>query len=273
MTGSNPNPNPDIAALAAYQKSLAAYVLGQRAEEDITPAMEVGESGDAARLSVYRNTTRASLTDVLATAFPVVQALVGTAFFAGMARAFIAASPPTRPQLSTYGDGFAEFIAGFPPAASLPYLPDVARLEWARVTVYFAPESAPMVPEDLVARSEDDLAQTVLAPRPSVCLLATDHAAFSLHAAHGENGLEASGITPGQAEQGAIWRTPGPDGRVRTAKLAPALFAFLAVGAGGAPLADAAERALAVEADFDLQAALAFVLGEGLIWADRETVT
>ena len=42
--------------------------------------------------------------------------------------------PPTSPVLTEYGDGFADWIAGFEPAAALPYLADMARLERARVT-------------------------------------------------------------------------------------------------------------------------------------------
>jgi len=41
--------------------------------------------------------------------------------------------------LAEYGDGFADFLAGFAPAQSLPYLADVARLEWAINAAYHAP--------------------------------------------------------------------------------------------------------------------------------------
>src|SRR4051794_33381548 len=63
------------------------------------------------RIEIYRNTVRGSLTETLRAAFPVVERIVGAAFFAAMAQAFVAAEPPRRPQLSAYGDGFAGFLA------------------------------------------------------------------------------------------------------------------------------------------------------------------
>src|SRR5258706_11424995 len=96
----------------------------------------------ADRIDVYRNTVQSSLTEVLASAFPVTQRIVGDRFFAGLARAFIAAHPPRRPHLSTYGDGFSAFIAASDIEQQLSYLPDVARLEWARGEAYFAADAA-----------------------------------------------------------------------------------------------------------------------------------
>src|SRR5688500_7173734 len=86
----------------------------------------------ARRLAVYRNNVMGSLIDVLAAAYPTVCRLVGEPFFRFAAASFAAAAPPVRPHLMSYGGGFAGFLARFEPAADLPYLPDLARLEWAR---------------------------------------------------------------------------------------------------------------------------------------------
>ena len=58
-----------------------------------------------------------------------------------MARAFVAATPPRTPVLTTYGDEFADFIAAFEPARELAYLADVARLEAARTHAYHAADA------------------------------------------------------------------------------------------------------------------------------------
>ena len=52
-------------------------------------------------------------------------------FFNAAVDAYVRACPSTSGDLNVYGDAFGEFLAGYPPAADLPYLPDVARLEWA----------------------------------------------------------------------------------------------------------------------------------------------
>lgn len=90
---------------------------------------------DAHRFDIYRNNVMASLCDVLALVYPVVEKMVGSEYFAALARAFVRHQPPRSPIMSEYGDGMAEFIAGLAPLADYPYLPDIARLEWARLTV------------------------------------------------------------------------------------------------------------------------------------------
>ncbi len=74
------------------------------------------------RFDVYRNNVAYGLTRALAVRFPVAARLVGEEFFAGMARAFIAAHPPRSPLLLFYGDELADFVTAFAPAAELPYL-------------------------------------------------------------------------------------------------------------------------------------------------------
>ena len=85
----------------------------------------------AARLSIYRNTFVGSLTTALRLSYPAVHRLVGAEFFEGAAANFIEQHIPRRACLDDYGAEFADFLECFAPAAGLPYLPGVARLEWA----------------------------------------------------------------------------------------------------------------------------------------------
>jgi hypothetical protein len=66
-----------------------------------------------------------------------------------MAGAFARANPPRSPVMAHYGAGFAGFIEEFPPAAGLPYLADVARLELLRVHAYHAVEAQAVSPESI----------------------------------------------------------------------------------------------------------------------------
>ncbi|NQD95269.1 DUF2063 domain-containing protein, partial [Pseudomonas sp. CrR25] len=104
-----------------------------------------------ARFAVYRNNVFSSLVGALADSFPVVQQLVGEAFFGAMARVYVHRSPPRSPLLLHYGDDFPTFIEGFEPAGSLPYLADVARLERLRSRAYHAADS-PSLDADAIAR-------------------------------------------------------------------------------------------------------------------------
>ena len=59
------------------------------------------------------------------------------------------AEPPRSPLLFQYGGSFADFIAGFAPAAPLPYLRDMARLEYAQGLAYHAADREPLPPASL----------------------------------------------------------------------------------------------------------------------------
>ena len=108
------------------------------------------------RFNVYRNNVASSLIDVLQAYFPVVTRLVGEEFFRAMARVFIVQQPPRSPILSRYGGGFADFIADFEPTADVPYLADVARLEWLVLRAYHAVDLSPLNSRRLDRRTAGD---------------------------------------------------------------------------------------------------------------------
>ena len=88
----------------------------------------------------------------------MVERIVGADFFQAMARAYALAEPPSSPVLMDYGVSFADFIAGFAPAASLPYLPDVARIERAWREAYHAADAEPLAAVDFAAIAVDEIA-------------------------------------------------------------------------------------------------------------------
>ncbi len=83
-----------------------------------------------AGLGVYRGSVIGCLTKGLTSIYPVCCRLVGEQFFDATAVSYIHRFPSLSPDIGDYGADFADFLAHFPPAAQLPYLPDVARLEW-----------------------------------------------------------------------------------------------------------------------------------------------
>ncbi|WP_417581730.1 DNA-binding domain-containing protein [Pelagibacterium sp.] len=93
---------------------------------------------DPLRFAVYRNNVHVSLVGALGKGFPVIRLLVGEEFFTAMSRVFVGQTKPSSPLLFQYGASFADFIQDFGPAASLPYLADIARLEYAWTQAYHA---------------------------------------------------------------------------------------------------------------------------------------
>jgi len=125
------------------------------------------------RFEIYRNNVVLSLSDALADAFPVVEKLVGDRFFQAMAGVFVRMHPPKSPVLAQYGAGFADFLATFPPVAQLSYLPDIARLERARIGAYHAAEAAPIDAAALAALTPAQMADARLGLHPSLHIVSS----------------------------------------------------------------------------------------------------
>lgn len=105
-------------------------------------------AGDRAlpgRFAVYRNNVAVALIDSLRSRFPVTARLVGDDFFTASARIYASDHPPRDAVLIRWGDTFADFLASFPPAAGLPYLSDIARLETAWNQAYHAADALSLI--------------------------------------------------------------------------------------------------------------------------------
>jgi hypothetical protein len=240
----------DLAAEVLAAEVLAAEVLG-----DAIPA--------AARLGVHRHHVFESLGSALAATFPTVQALVGAEFFRGLARAFIGRSLPTQPVLAEYGAGFPAFIAGHDAASDLPYLADVARLDWALNLAFHAPAGGRLAAADLAALPANRLPSLRLSLTPGTVLVCSPHpldriwAAAQPEAAADPVDLAAGGVRL------LVLRRPDDAAFV---SLSAGEAAFVAGLGEGLTLEEAAGRA---ETDFDLSAGFARLLGLGVFAASQ----
>ena len=222
-------------------------------------------SDPARRFAVYRNNVIVSLVDALADTFAVTQELVGTPFFRAMAREFAYANPPTSPLLAFYGDTLPDYIEHFPPATSVPYLADVARLEYLRVRAYHASDLEPVRAEAIAAALGDEAALPFLklAIHPAVGVLDSNAAAVSLWAAHQGIG-DLAAVIPDVPETALVLR----DGlEVEVMRISRATGVFIAALKRGAPLGEAVESAQRVDPAFDATASLAMLIQKNAITA------
>jgi len=166
-------------SLLEVQRALLASVADGRhqAAASLVPADGLEA---AARLSIYRNTATSTLTGALRLTFPAVLKLVGEEFFEGATRVFIERHPARGAWLDDYGAEFASFIEQFPPAAGLPYLPDVAALEWAVSRALHAADVPAMDAERLAALSDGQSEQMRFVPHPALSLVRTNSPADSI---------------------------------------------------------------------------------------------
>lgn len=219
-------------------------------------------SDPAQRFNVYRNTVVVSLSEALREKFPVVAELVGAEFFLNMARHHVRTSPPRSPMLARYGDDLADFIATYPPAAPVPYLADVARLEAARVSAYHAADAPVLGPDDFAWIEPDRLADVVLVLHPSARLLRSRHAIYALWAAH-QGAFDIRSVDPGVPEDVLVLR---PHDDVFVTNLPPGAATVFAHLAAGNTLGDALAAA-AGEDGFDAISVFRLFVSSGAVSA------
>ncbi|SUZ33746.1 hypothetical protein ROE7235_03520 [Roseibaca ekhonensis] len=203
------------------------------------------------RFKVYRNNVQHSLTRALAARFPVIEQLVGKDFFTAMARVFIANNPPRDPVMLRWGGEFAAFLASFPPVSNMPYLADVARLEYARGQACHAADADPVAPDAL---NVDDLEALKVSLHPSVSLFHAQYPALQIWQAH-QPDTARKPIAAGP-DYALIARQP--DFTVIVEALDPDTYAVLCDLRDGKLLGQAARKA-------DPTTALALLLRHGLI--------
>lgn len=218
-----------------------------------------GRDPSPRRFNVYRNNVVAGLIGAIKDAYPVVAQIVGDEFFSAMASGYVTGHPPANPVMLTYGSGFPEFIEGFSPAAGLPYLPGVARIEWAWIEAYHAAEAAP-IDTRLLATQEPS--QVRVEFHPSARIVQSDFPVLTIWKMHTPEGIVHPVRLDSGGEDVLIVR---PDGRVDVHLLPAGTARLVEALRAGEPLLSAVSEAALAREDFDLAAALTLLLESGAI--------
>jgi hypothetical protein len=101
------------------------------------------------RINIYAEMYFARLVDVLKSDFPRVAALLGCERFHSIVSQYLAQHPSTHPSLRYLGGFFPRFLQDGADTTDLPFLSDLAALEWARVEVFDAVGAEPLRIEEL----------------------------------------------------------------------------------------------------------------------------
>ncbi len=256
-----PAPPADASeALATLQQHFGDALFDRRREAALAPLL--GEGG-LARLALYRGNLAAGWERALGEACPVLRQLVGDEFFEGLARAYGKASPSQDPDLAGFGAGFAGFLADFAPSAAYPYLPDVARLEWAVHRAHLAPDAASLGTGELGRMAPEALDAARIALHPSASILHSRWAVAALWQAHQPGGP----ALPADVGEPCSILVVRRGWRVEVVEVGAPEAAALGTLAAGASFGEAIDAALAVDAAPDIGAMLQGWLRLGVLAA------
>lgn len=239
-------------ALRDLQAGFAAAVF----EDDhgrFAVEVRAGRFSGERLLQIYRHNSFASLTRALEAVYPVVARLVGDGFFRYAADRYIRQYPSTSGNLHDFGDQFAAFLEAFEPAATLPYLADVARLEWAWHNAFHAAGHAALSLEQLATVPATLHDRLVFALHPAARLLVSDYPILAIWQANQPDADEQEiDLAAGGVRLLVLRR--GLDIEFKT--LGVGEYQLLRACADGRRFAAACAAALAAEPDFDLPGTL-----------------
>jgi len=236
-----------MSELARQQQALLAALLAWPSQEaEKAMAEHVGHPW-ARGLMAYQANGHALAVRALGASYPVLVQLLGEDSFASLARAFWHAQPPVKGDVTQWGEALPAFLAGSSQLQDEPYLPDVARVEWALhrcANAADAQADASTFPL-LMERDPDRLA---LELAPGCALVQSVWPVASVMTAHLEANPDFATVGrrlgEGVAETALVWRE-GLRACVR--ETWPGEAELLATLLGGQALGPALDRAVELE--------------------------
>lgn len=214
-----------------------------------TPGIRADGLSPALRLGFYRTNVFANYLDALRATFVVVERAVGRAHFSTLAERFVRDYPSTHGDLNRYGGEFAHFLKGQAVTIDLPWLPDLAQLEWLIDESFYAADHSPLSLERLALVPAEDYAQLVFRLHPACRLQRSDYPILHIWEAGRAGERDIADVTPSREGHGVLLRRVSFEVVIEAVE--PATFAMLDALRSGASFGQAYERVLVEHPAFD----------------------
>jgi len=228
-------------ALASTEREPAALAVLKPAPSSPDPPGDL-----AKRVELYRRNLRAHWRAALASAYPVLLALVGDSYFDALSLAYGGAHPSQSGDLNRFGASLPVFIEAREHDPRFRYFADVARLEWAVHVAWFAADVAVFTPHAWNDTGSEALLDGRLAVHPACASIVSPYAIADIWLAHQPGGVfpEHIDVPTHALVVRPLWR---PTVLVHSAA---AHAAFVALQRGST-LGEALDAAFAVDSCFD----------------------
>ena len=263
--GVRPQGGQNTDQLASLQQAFADALFAPQAEEALLPQLKHG-----ARFALYRGNLTATWSKALAAAYPVIAQLVGEEFFEALAREYGRAHPSTSGDLNQFGAHFEAFLRAFPHVRDLPYLPDMARLEWLLHRTHYAQEAPAIGAAQLAVIDPEALERCRFVWPATASLFAADWAVVPLWLAH----QQGSGVAfPQQMRAACQALVSRPQWTAQLTPLDAASFAALQALRAGRSFGESLDAAFEIDEAFDVGANLQQWLQQAIFTVIQPGVT
>jgi len=268
--------------LLTSQRALLQALFGAASDAEALKTLTTDHAMPtrARGLASYQSNAHMLAERVLVAAYPVVTAILSPDSMGQLARALVHRHPPVRGDLARWGADLPGFIAASPQLAELPWLADVARIEWALHAAATAANVADGVADQsglpasadltslalLTTHDPDQLTLTLAAGTSCLALDWTATRIVLAHLAETEAVAQLGDVwAVAQPEQALVWRPgPSPMGRPLCRVAADGEAGLLASLQAGQSLLAALQ-----DSPLDWAAWLPQAIGEGLVLGAR----
>lgn len=250
-----------MSALRELQTDFAAAMFAGDAAKLLAHCASDPERA-APGVAAYRRSLLANLAAAVQATYPVIERIVGREFLAAACRRYAESHPSRSGDLNAYGDQFAAFLADYAAAASLPYLPDVARLEWLIQQVHGAEDAPAPDLSRLATTPPESWGELRFRLDPAHALLASRWPVVRIWEVNQPGYIGDLTVDFKRAENALIHRRPAGTAIER---LATGELTLLLALHQEETLAAAVDKAVTEETSFDLQGALQRFIGNGLL--------
>jgi hypothetical protein len=223
-------------------------------DEQILAEIKSSEIENTARLQIYKDNVLITLYESLKSTYPAICKLVGEQFFKYATHEYIKNNKPISGNLDEYGENFINFLAELSATKELKYLPDIARLEWAVHTAYFAADVQKINAVALSKISPEQLENLKFELHPSTQIISSIYPIDKIWQMTQEDSEESSDIDI--TERGADVLVIRPDLKTQVLLLENGEAAFLNSIENGDSLYKAFEKALIINANFNIGSAI-----------------
>ncbi len=160
-------------------------------------------------LEIYRQSVLGNHLSAFAEIYPVISQLVGESFFEHVFGQYFNSNQHQSYDVSDYGEHFGDFLDGFKACDPLPYLPDVARLEWFCHKACLGPSYLVDSFEALTLMDEQTLQRVCFKMPPSSFLIESSYPILEIYEI---NQLDKSDVAPIDISQKGgcqlfVWRS------------------------------------------------------------------
>lgn len=190
------------------------------------------------QVDIYREQFFLRHVDALREDFRSLEHLLGDDAFEELARAYLAACPPTSYTLRDLGVAMDAFVRTHEPWSKDPFVADLARTEWAFVDAFDGPNSPPFDPSMLGTATEEQW------PGARIVLQAAMRRVVLAHPAHEYRASVKAEESPSRPEAKPTWLVVfrGKE-NLQYIDIENDAFELLEELAKGTPLGEACERA------------------------------